>query len=313
MERLLVIGVETVAGANIAATLSSQCDVLGLSNEKPVLLANCQTAVSKQPTPQQQAEWVERFAPDCLILTSRLCQPGWIADDSEITSEEKKQILGWVKAATEADCKVVFVSTDAVFSGPWMFHEEDSVCFSEAPLALEIRQLEKKILAQSPTALITRSHLFGWSVEGGEAGWIDQVITAQKGKFSAREHSSCYATPILATEYAEILGKAIEANLCGLHHISGGERVSPLQFARKLAEAFEITYELDWTPSLHVANETPEYGKGETSLQSIAIRRTLEITQTSLQHQIELLQQQQENGYCDNLMRFEQTPLSRAA
>ncbi len=82
-----------------------------------------------------------------------------------------------------------------------------------------------------------------------------------------------YATPVLASDLAELYAKALEARLTGMYHITGAERTNQYRFAAELAVAFGFT-------GRQVNLVAPEIASrayvDETSLNTRAIRRALE-------------------------------------
>ena len=145
-------------------------------------------------------------------------------------------------AAKDHESHFTFVSSDAVFSGPWMFHDEESQAFCPSDGAQIIRQAEKSVSEHCPESLIIRSNVFGWSPAGGKCGWIDQILLDLDRRSLQGYDFLRHGTPILATDLADILLRAIEEDLSGLHHVAGAERVNPLQFATRLADHFELPW-----------------------------------------------------------------------
>ena len=82
-----------------------------------------------------------------------------------------------------------------------------------------------------------------------------------------------YATPILASDLADLYSKALEARLTGVYHITGAERTNQYRFAAEVAVAFGLT-------GRQVNLVAPEVASrayvDETSLNTRAIRRVLE-------------------------------------
>ena len=134
METLLVTGVETVTGANIAATLSDRFHVIGVTRRAGLEIEGC------------EIRQLTAFDSDSAVRLLRETRPAWIIEcdaaavsswdpapremrDGSLVTDARL----WARAAAECDCPLTFVSSDAVFSGPWMFHHEQSSswCSSE--------------------------------------------------------------------------------------------------------------------------------------------------------------------------------------
>jgi dTDP-4-dehydrorhamnose reductase len=109
-----------------------------------------------------------------------------------------------------------------------------------------------------------------------------------------------HATPILATDLAEIVNRAWDEGLAGVYHIAGAERISPLQFAQRLADHFE----LPWLAlrDEETLNERPTgFGAGETSLQTKTIRKALCVAMPMLSEGLGRLQAQQIDGFKERI------------
>jgi dTDP-4-dehydrorhamnose reductase len=126
----------------------------------------------------------------------------------------------------------VYVSSDAVFSGPWVFHAEDSQSFDGSGSAREIRQLESQVLAL-PNGSVVRSNILGTTADS--KSYLDQTVDAILSVQSCRLDATAYASPIAAETFGGILSRIIMQQPRGVLHLSGAERTSPWSFASHLA------------------------------------------------------------------------------
>ncbi|MCA9024765.1 MAG: sugar nucleotide-binding protein [Planctomycetaceae bacterium] len=299
MKRLLIVGAETVVGANLATEASDRYQVVALTHEPRVSILGCEmlTAGKDGPSPQ---EWLEDLQPDAVVLCGPASRSAWDSATETVIDEQMVLSAGeWAAASRSQECHFTFISSDAVFSGPWMFHDEDSQAFCPSPGARLILRAEKMAAEQCPQGLIIRTNAFGWSPAGGSVGWIDQILADLDRRSLQNYDFLRHGTPILATDLADILLRAIDENLTGLHHVGSAERVNPLQFAQRLADHFE----LPWL-SVRRAEESLDepvvgFGAGETSLQTKKIRKALCVAMPMLSEGLSRLRAQQQDGYCD--------------
>ena len=189
------------------------------------------------------------------------------------------------------------VSSDSVFTGPWVFHDEESACVCNSREARTIRRAEKAAGQHCPGALIARTNVFGWSHSDG---WIERTVadleTGDSGPFDYQRH----ATPILATDFAEILERAWAANLEGVFHIAGTERINPNLFVRKLAEEFGL-HAPEPVNGNRLVERPVGYGCGETSLHTTRIRNALGIPLPTATDGLIRLREQKLNEFSDSL------------
>ena len=314
MDKLLIVGVDTVAGANTALTLSEKYKVLTVAPHDNYDIPNCD-ALDPDDAPRQiaksnKADWILYFG-----ATSR---SAWDPETAKyLTEDTVEQAQEWAIAAQECGSKFMMLSSDAVFTGPWMFHDENSPGFCHSHEALTIRATEDQVLEAYPEALIIRSNVFGWSADGNDSGWIESLLYHVQDQRIVDADCIGHASPILATDLAEIIERACLENLTGIYHVGGAERVNPLRFTQRLANLFDL-------PWLAVRDDTvlntpPEgFAAGECSLQTKKIRKDLCVAMPLLSEGLNRLLEQSQNGYQKSLSTPQSSnsvsiPIQRAA
>lgn len=299
MDKLLVVGVDTILGANLAAALASRFEIVGLSASGPLAIAGCQTAEYDADAPEAARQWVASERPQWVVV----CGPGanstWSLPAAPAPRPEAVAAAGaWARAATEFGCELTAISSDAVFTGPWMFHRETGACYCGSAPARILRMIEKEFVDACPHTLLVRTNVFGWSPRAEAPGLVETVLQAIEEHREAALDCMRHATPILATDLAEVLARAYEQKLHGVFHIGGGERINPFRFACLLADEFGLPMS-----SLSAA-ETPfedrrGYGAGETSLQTRRVRKALETSLPLIREGLGRLHEQHASGYRD--------------
>jgi len=294
VDKILVAGVNTVVGANLAEGLSNQHSVVGVSFKAAVKLPSCTV---ESETPRKTAailSLIERVQPSRIILCGPGAESSW--DESQRPQPADVSVTkAWIDAAAEAKCHVTVISSDAVFTGPWMFHAENSHSVCPSTEASLIRQVEEHAAATSADTLIVRTHAIGWQT-GSNGGWLESLLSdLERGSIGPVDFAR-HGTPMLATDLAAVLKRSWESGLVGIHHVGGAERVSPREFAMRMAAHFRLA-----TPATPIAgslvDRTVGFGCGETSLQTRKIRRALGISLPLLEESMEKLYQQHLNGY----------------
>ncbi len=297
MNTVLVAGVETVAGANLAARLADEFHVLALTLNHPdkTVIENCDSACCPVENAQSIAHWMNAVQPQRVIYCGDAARTSW-GDDLNVPLEQQRAILPaeWAKACHEFDSTFTYLSTDAVFSGPWMFHDEQSQCFCTTDKAATFRQMENDVLEQHPDALVVRTNVFGWS-PGTEPGWLETTLTEIANRTAGPFSSSRYATPIPASWLAELIARSWAEEITGVFHIAGSERVSEFQLINKLAMEFGLT------PVLNAVSEVVErpqgFGQGETSLHCSRVRKALFVPMPTVSESVARIHEEMENGF----------------
>ena len=294
MDTLVIAGVDSVVGANVAGTLYDRFRVVGVARELAVRIAGCGD-VSVSPEPPRQLFAAEQ--PQHVLYCGAAARSSWTEEASDFdASEEQKVVRQWAKVATEFGAKLTYVSSDAVFAGPWMFHGEECDCLSSHPSAKALRRIEADVAKLSDNALIVRTHAFGWSPVTGQ-GAVQQMLGQIEKTGELNVDYRRHASPILASRLAEFLDLAWQADADGVLHLSGAERVNPAAFARQLAGHLEL--KLPFIPENEAA--PGEFGAGETALRNATARKLLGIGMPMLFEGLNELCEQTHNGYCEQL------------
>jgi dTDP-4-dehydrorhamnose reductase len=221
-----------------------------------------------------------------------------------LRSEAVSVAGAWARAAKEFGCDLTLISSDAVFTGPWMFHREGSQCNCESPAAKILQLIEAEVAEGCPNALIVRTNAYGWSPLADEAGLVERVLQAAQEGEPLSLDCMRHATPILATDLADLLERAWFCRLEGLYHVAGGERVNPFRFACLLADQFHLP--MSSFDAIETSLERRrEFGAGETSLQSRKVRKALDVALPLVRDGLSRLYEQYVSGYRDRFGALE--------
>ena len=298
MDKILVAGVNTVVGANLAEALSDQRPVVGVSLSSGVNLPTCEVESEIPRKPSAVLDLLKRVKPSRIVLCGIGADSCW--DESRRPqAADVAQAKSWIDAALAVGSHLTLISSDAVFTGPWMFHAENSHSVCSSSESELLRQVEEHASSTSADSLIVRTHAIGWQ-SGTNQGWLESLLAdLERGSIGSVDFAR-HGTPMLATELAEVLKKSWESGLVGIHHIAGAERVSPREFATRLAAHFRFA-----RPATPIAGSLVDrstgFGCGETSLQTRKIRRALGISMPLLDESLEKLYQQHVNGFRSRL------------
>lgn len=295
MERLLVTGVDQPLGSNLALTLADRMDVLGLYSQHAVRSSAVRTAFCPEEDRAGFQSLAQDWQPRWIIHCGPLSASSWDASDaSSHVAEEPRAAVHCAAVAGALAARLTVISSDLVFAGPRMFHEETSPAANPSPRATQVRAMEQALA--STGALVVRTHAFGWSPVASEAGFAERAFEALSSGGSLEADGRRHATPILATDLAELLWRAYERRLTGLVHLAGAERASRFRFVTALATALALA-----APSFHADHgETSSAGwHEETSLNSKRARRMLEMATPLLREGLDRFAAQAHNGWRD--------------
>lgn len=235
MRKTLIVGIETLTGRYLFQAFSQSQSVLGIS------LAGRQTfrhgdAVPLFPISEAAAiEFLKNEEIERVIYCGEAAQSSWTPElkESQFCSDTQWLVL-WSRACHANATSFVFLSADSIFDGPWMFHAEESLSFTETPRAHSVRAQEE-IVSHSERALIVRSHLLGFAPESLLTRHLFPPATIPiSSEFSVSQH----ATPLYAGRFVRLLEDVLDADPGGILHLGGGERISRAEFLSQLKERF---------------------------------------------------------------------------
>lgn len=296
MKTFLIVGIESVVGANLAASWCGQTRVVGISAGSNLSLPGCERATLERGNPDAIHSCLQQTRASHVIFCGSAARSFW---DSTGKAFENSDAVLWAAATTQEKRHFTLISSDAVFTGPWMFHDEDSTATCPSSEATEIRQIETRVREACDKSLIVRTNAFGWSTTGSK-GWLETLLSGMENNQPLELDPICHATPILASDLADYLDPALDDELAGAFHIAGAERVSPHQFAKQLASAFEVGSPATRTIRELAARPTG-FGRGETSLQTRRFRSEYDCAMPLLNEGLARLVEQDRSGYRDRL------------
>jgi dTDP-4-dehydrorhamnose reductase len=313
VDKLLVAGIDTILGANLAAWLANRFQVIGLSWTDSLSIAGCETATCDPNSLEAAHHWVAMERPNWIVHCGTPAESVWNLPAPPLPKPESVIVAGtWAKAAQEFGCELSVISSDAIFTGPWMFHRENGTCFCDSSPARILRLLEQEVCQVNPNTLLLRTNTFGWSPSEDSPGLVGTILNALRDDQPLALDCMRHATPILATDFADVLERAYQQKLRGVHHLAGGERINPFRFACLLADQFGLPM------SNLSAIETPfenrrEYGTGESSLQTRRIRKALEMPSPLIREGLGRLYEQHMSGYRDRFGGVSQSVAEKVA
>lgn len=295
MERLLVTGIDRPVGIDLALVLAQHCEVLGVYRDHVIETSALRTACWNTAGGASLAELTRDWRPQWILHCGPLAAANWdpVPAAGELAREaEAIEELTALSAAQSA--RLTVLSSDAVFAGPRMFHDEASETTATGRWAAAVRDLEQKLTARD--TLVVRTHAYGWSPVSERAGFAERTWRGLSAGALTGVDGRRHATPILAADLAELLWRAREVRLDGLCHLAGAERTSPYHFAYALAAATNLAL-----PHVSAANSASDDRAAleETSLSSRRARRALERATPLLRPGLERFAAQRHNGWLD--------------
>ncbi|MBM82637.1 MAG: hypothetical protein CMJ78_18900 [Planctomycetaceae bacterium] len=298
VETIFIVGVDSCVGSNLAGTWADRYRVIGLAtSSKQIRITGCSTSTCVKQDSATANHWAMQERPDWIVIAGSAAQSIWDGPTLSLSNgAEIDAVSNWANAAKLNGSRLALISSDAVFTGPWMFHEEDSSCVCPSNMAQSIRQMESIVWSACPGSLIIRTNAFGWTPDGISDAWVEKTIAALDSSRDVNFDCVNYATPIHACDLANIMSAAFAAGLSGTMHIGSSERTNQDRFAQLLANRFGLPLPRG-SAATRLSDRPRGFGRGETSLSTRAISRALGISMPMISEGIEVLHEQAQSGY----------------
>jgi dTDP-4-dehydrorhamnose reductase len=301
VDKLLIVGIDTLVGGNLALALADRCEVVGFAARSQFEIAGCRTLPVSLISGPQVSDAIGSEQPAWIVYCGPTARSSWDWTDGHSSSNEPKQIAVVDRAAQQCGSHLTFISTDAVFHGPRLFHREAFPKATDQPAAIAAIEAEKAITSE--TALIVRTHAFGWSGTG--ESHAERLWAALTDERAVAPSGARYATPILVSDLAELLWRAYRKRLNGVWHAGGAERASMWQFATLMAAECGTSVKVLQLASSGHGQDLAMQGQArcgqETSLDSRKLQRAVELPLPLLREGIAQFVEQAHNGYRDRL------------
>ncbi|MGZ7136547.1 MAG: dTDP-4-dehydrorhamnose reductase, partial [Methanobacterium sp.] len=177
--------------------------------------------------------------PDLVIHSAALTNVDFCEDHRREAFEiNVKGTQNIVKACEKVGSKLIYVSTDFVFDGEKGMYEEGDKTNPLGYYALTKLQGEESVQNSVLDYAITRvSVLYGWHRRSNFVTWVIDELNAGN---EINVVTDQYNSPTLADNVTEAIIKIFEKDKEGIYHTSGSERINRFDFAKNIAEVFNL-------------------------------------------------------------------------
>ena len=278
MSTIVIVGTDSVAGYNLALEWSPTHRVCGISlvRQTDVPGVACGTV---KPELIPIRETLSDLRATHVVFAGACDKSAWDRPDLSGLKQDADHATRWAKACAELEIQFSLLSSDGVFTGPWIFHGEDCESHCESAEARVLRSTENQVLNAHPDALVIRCNPLGWGPDG--RGWA----TGMHGQL---ENEGCdfdciaHATPIFVGHLAETIEQCWQQDVRGTWHAASTERVNPMQVARRLAGMMGLKAPTSEGQTL-LSCRPSSFGAGESSLDARELCRQLGSSVSSLE------------------------------
>ncbi len=235
--KLVITGASGLLGNEIVELAKNDYVLQPLHNTNPLHPNSRKLDIAN---PLEVMDLLARFKPDWVVHT---------ASETNVDKCESQREHAWkvnvegtrniAIACKKTNSKLICISTDYVFDGKRGNYKE---CDKPNPVnyyGVTKLEAEKEAANHCPDfAILRTSVLYGWHpTKLNFATWIVNQLKHGKEISVVEDH---YNTPTYARNLAEMIMESIRRDLQGVYHASGSERISRCEFAKQVAEAFNL-------------------------------------------------------------------------
>ena len=234
MKRLYITGIAGMLGSNIAYLLQDRYGITGV--DKVPFTAeniNCEQF-------EKLKQSILQSAPDYLIHTAALINVDLCEEETELAYQLNCELTEFLaQICAEISCKMVYISTDAVFDG------QDERLYSEEDMTGPVNEYGKtKLLGEAEVLkrnhLVVRTNIYGFNVQDKNSfgEWIYKSL--QQGE-THNMFTDINFSPILVNDLTEVIVKLLEGDNNGLFHVCATGSISKYEFGKYLQTVFSLT------------------------------------------------------------------------
>jgi len=236
-KRLLITGANGLLGNKAVELAGRNYEVMPLHHAKPLHDSSLEINIANK---EQVLGIFRKLQPDAVIHA---------AAETDVDKCETQKEHAWnvnvegtrnvAEACDEVSAKLIHISTDYVFDGEKGYYKEEDKPNPISYYGLTKLEGERRVIAFCKNyAILRTSVIYGWHPwKQNFATWVISQLKQNKEISVVEDH---YNTPTLADNLAEMAMEALQRGLKGLYHASGSERISRYEFAKQIAESFQL-------------------------------------------------------------------------
>jgi len=249
--RLLVVGGSGLLGYKVAELAVEKFRTFATYNSRSIKLEGCSLFKLNKTDRSATLALVKRIKPDVVIDTAALHNVDYCEthrdEAGKVNVEGTRNVAD---ACRETSAKMIFISTDYVFDGKKGFYDEGDApnpLHYYAKTKVEGENVVKK--AGIDYAIARPSVIYGWnaselaglrSSSGKSMNFVIWTLNKLRGGEEVKMVTDQYSSPTLADNLAEVLLVLSKSERQGVYHTAGKTCLNRFEFAKKIAEIFDL-------------------------------------------------------------------------
>jgi dTDP-4-dehydrorhamnose reductase len=242
---ILVTGASGLLGSNLVLHLQKEgTETLAIYNKKPIFFENVQSMKLDITDEKSVKNLILSKQPECIIHCAAQTDVDWCENNPSQAYKINVDATRYIaESAYKTGSPVIFISTDSVFNGERGNYSETDVPDPLNIYAKSKLQGEAEVLKTNANNIIIRTNIYGWNLQKkySLSEWILNKL--ESGQTVPAFHDIIFSS-ILVNDLSEIILKMANERMYGLYHVGSSESCTKYEFARKLAEVFNLDIHL---------------------------------------------------------------------
>jgi dTDP-4-dehydrorhamnose reductase len=255
----MITGSDGFLGANAAAYLETRANVIGITRQQHDLTE-----------PRSLAQEITETKPDYLLHTAAIANHTLCEDRPDLAEAVNAEATKVIARACEtAGTKLIYISTDAVFSGqPTATKPAGNYLETDPPNPRTVygeSKLRGENLAQQETnPLIIRTNFFGWSPTG-QRSILEFFVNELRANRTVNGFTNVTTTSLYTQTLMDYIFQLKDNS--EIFHVTSSDVITKYEFGIKVAEVFNLD------ETLTVPTESPD--NKDLSLNTIKLAKAL--------------------------------------
>jgi dTDP-4-dehydrorhamnose reductase len=264
MNRLLIIGASGFIGQHLLQRLQSfpEHQVSGTYHATMPQIQGCSWHQVEVTDPEQLGEVFRLTRPEVVAHLAAMADVNQCQRMPQQSTEINVRGTEYIaRLCTLHRAKLVFLSTEYVFSGDRGYYREDDTPQPTTHYGQTKWEAEQAVAREAERWSILRTSLvYGWPMVANRSNLVTRLLDSLRSRRPFYGYTDMYRSPVYVEDVVEGIIKLAQGNYPGVHHIAGPEWVNIGEFARAVAEVFDLNQDmlmLTPAPSEEVDNSRP--------------------------------------------------------
>jgi len=235
----MITGASGMLGSHLASFYKTHCDVIGVYRQHLIEIEGVRMVQADLSEGDQVNRLIDTYLPDELIHCAALvdidrCE----RDPLQAYRQNVLPVENIVRSLQGKDIKLVFISTDGVYSSNPVKHTEEEI---EDPVHEYGRsKLKGEKLALSLKGAVALRTTFFNSGTVLKKSFFEQIISSLARGQKVRGFNDAFSSPLYVCDLVKIIGQVLEKDLKGVFNAGASNGVSKFDLLCQMAESLGL-------------------------------------------------------------------------